>query len=213
MWYHTVLWGRNGKLNKPPNKPGCVLSEAPTSALSCGRGSPVSCALAACPGFVLTAQQACWHGLCQPGDAKQSCRRSVAAACCFLPKSPCWKKALAQLERAEPHPTSSAPACPAAMGCLVPSAWELGCLCHYRRAPGQPQPPGLFILLGRMLCNALPPLVGTLGPRLAFAFQGEAIRRPSAWDWGGLRLLEKRRRFPRWDFFGLCSGAFPSEAF
>lgn len=69
------------------------------------------------------------------------------------------------------------------MGWLVPSAWELLCLCHHRRALGQPQPPGLFILLCRMLCKALPPLVGTLGPRLAFAFQGEAIWRPSARDW------------------------------
>lgn len=80
IWHHMVLWGRNGKLNKPPNKLGCVLSEVPTSALSCGRASPVSCTLAACPGFVLTPQQARWHGLCQPRDVKQSCRRSVADA-------------------------------------------------------------------------------------------------------------------------------------
>lgn len=81
-----------------------------------------------------------------------------------------------------------------------------------QEGPGQPQPQGLFILLVRMLCKTLPLLVGTLGPRLAFAFQGKPSRGPVL-GIVGLRLLEKRWHFPCWDFFGLCSGAFPSEAF
>lgn len=83
-------------------------------------------------------------GLCHPWDVNQSCGRSVADARYFLAKSRCWKKALAQPERAESHPASSAPACPAAAVWLVPSASELKRLCHYRRARGSPSPKGFL---------------------------------------------------------------------